>query len=1246
VERKAGLLAPIGNAGIDRMSKTAGARQSDSVPTAATPAVSSRFKGSGAPSSRRAPLALVAGLALLVSLAFGAGVASAASGENPPAITVAPATEVEYTTAHLSGTIDDNGELETTYVFQYSSDGGTTWESSGGARLSAGSGPQAVSLDLKGLQPSTDYIFRLAAENYGSAYTRVYSGETPAFTTKTATPPSATIDPADPLSGTTANFTGTVDTHAPAGPLSDAAKDAYKTAWHFECTPECHGHIEGFVSAEEGSANVSVEALRLEANTFYEVKLVASNAAGSVSTTPGTFQMPLVAPAVKSTPGASDGKGGYTVEGIVTPFNSKITDCHFEYGPTTAYVFVAPCSPIPTGRNEVQKLHMFGRSGHFNLSFQGQTTADLPYNATAPEVETALQALSTIGPDGVSVNVSYEEFFGDFYATFTINFDGGIVESASVAEIQLHDSTLAGSEPYSGNGIEVVVQGGNNLPVVVEAHLTGLTPDATYHFQLVATNSVDTVSSGDRQFRPTVDPPQPPCPNDAVRAENSSLELPECRAYEMVSSPEKGSNPAGLYLYNEGTSAIYSARAGNIAGSGQGSTGNNNYLSKRTGSGWETVPNLNGPSGSLFGPPYEILSASVPTVYSRDLESSLWYNEPGAKSFTANRVHLRNPDGSFSLVGNNGINGGGLHLGNGSSELLVGQSDDLSHLVFNGGSAFGFVWGPGVYEFIGRDNDQPDRVDVDDSGTLLSTCNNRGYNEMNSLGNAVSTDGSRIVFTVRGHCPLPHAADAPLADQLWVRVDGSDSYQASASHCTRTSGSPDGACNGPADAHFQAASRDGTRVYFTTTQQLVDGDTDQTNDLYLYDLPTSSTPGGTLTEVSGAASEAKVERVAVVSDDGSTVYFLSPAVLADNPDMYGNTPVESEHNLYVWHRDGDNPAGQTKFVGALLSDDLKAQTTSEGRYLVFTTDTPLVETDTDNRADAYRYDVESEQTIRLSTGLKGIGGNADNFPVSIGVLTGAAYGQMQRLHSHNAVTDDGAAIVFSTEEALSPVVDGNGVSDVYMWRDGKVSLITTGAVGAGGREAAIDADGQDIYFTSPGALSPADPDNVDDVYDARVGGGFSFAPENRCSGETCQPPASPSPSDPAPKSDGAGSAGNVKPGSASLRSPSSSARAKLASGGKAGLKLRVSEPGRVTVTGTAKVGGKRKQVFAATVTAKKAGEVVVPVSLSKPAQAQLRKTGSLTVDVSVTLAGGLSQASKLKLTAPKPKSPHAKKRGG
>ena len=80
-----------------------------------------------------------------------------------------------------------------------------------------------------------------------------------------------------------------------------------------------------------------------------------------------------------------------------------------------------------------------------------------------------------------------------------------------------------------------------------------------------------------------------------------------------------------------------------------------------------------------------------------------------------------------------------------------------------------------------------------------------------------------------------------------------------------------------------------------------------------------------------------------------------------------------------------------------------------------------------------------------------------------------------------------------------------------------MTLITTGAagtplLGADGNSvqspaAAIDGSGQDIYFESNAALSPADGDEQTDIYDARVNGGFSFT-ETTCSGDACQPPVS------------------------------------------------------------------------------------------------------------------------------------------
>jgi hypothetical protein len=174
-----------------------------------------------------------------------------------------------------------------------------------------------------------------------------------------------------------AHFDGKVSANYPGG-LGAEAEAAYQTHWEYTCQPVCPDLEGGDVAANDPTTPVSVDATRLEANTFYEVNLTATNKAGSTSVEK-TFSTPAEPPAVVSSEGASDGKGGYTLEGTVTPYNSRVTDCHFEYGPTTSYVYKAPCSPTPTGRDEVQRVHVPGAEGQFRLSFRGASTGDLEF---------------------------------------------------------------------------------------------------------------------------------------------------------------------------------------------------------------------------------------------------------------------------------------------------------------------------------------------------------------------------------------------------------------------------------------------------------------------------------------------------------------------------------------------------------------------------------------------------------------------------------------------------------------------------------------------------------------------------------------------------------------------------------------------------------------------------------------------------------------------------------------------------
>jgi hypothetical protein len=1058
-----------------------------------------------------------------------------------------------YTKATVSGTVNPNGCNDNglvTGAFQYSTEPSNpnSWTNSN-VEYSLQSAchettPQPIGGTIVGLLPGTTYALRLTGTNYQDI-----NVATPEpyfeFTTKgTNAPPTASLDPITIFTGTSAHFTGTVDTHAPAGALDDEGKATYKTEWQIECSPECkdsHGNvIGGTVGAEEGSKVISGDGFGLQPNTYYEGKLVAHNVLKTVESAQ-TFQTPLIPPSVKAEAGASDGEGGYILQGVVNSNNAK-TSCTFEYGTTATYpnTYQAPCLPNPSGPDEVQNVNIDATEGQFKLGFRGQTTSDLPYNASTAEFQTALRALSQVGPTGVNVTGSP----GAYVITFA-----GKLAGADVEPIKASDGTA----PLGGGGgasVSTPTEGGIDHPVTVEAHVENLTIGSTYHFRIFTSNAAGPTSTADREFIPTLAPKGPACPNEALREENNSLALPECRAYEKVTPSGKQGFPAEL-IEETSDRVLFDTAAGDVAGSGVGSAiGVSEYVAERTATGWQTIPNFNGPGGSLLGPPINArkkLGAIAPPMYSADFRSSLWIflreGEPADQE-----IWLRGPDGSIALVGK-----GCPRCIENQPDPFVGASDDLSHIVYapDGTS----TWGPGVYEFVGTGNDQPGRVDLDNSGSPISTCSKPpgGLVDPNPEAataggrNTVSSDGRVIFITVTGSTGAASCTGtgSPPADEVWARIGDTVSVDASASQCDRTA--PAEPCNGPSNASFLGAASDGSRVFFSTKQQLLNGDTDETNDIYECDIPPGTpTPTGkanactALREVSGAATGADVKNVYSISGDGSTVYFISLGVLSSNEDALGNTAQAGDRNFYAWRTDIAHPDGQTHFVGRLADSGLGIynsegpQATPDGRYLVFLTRTPLLPSDTDESLDLYRYDAESGLLTRVSTKLTGIGGNGD-FDVQISAAKSSQLGGAYAHHVNTAISDDGQKVVFSTREPLSPV-DGNNARDVYLWTPAGVSLITTGAVDGGetevnpfsqssGGTASISHSGRDIFINTAGALTASDTDQSGDVYDARVDGGFSFAHES-CSGEVCQ---SPSPPPPTARNSGSGQPGPGNP---------------------------------------------------------------------------------------------------------------------
>lgn len=122
--------------------------------------------------------------------------------------------------------------------------------------------------------------------------------------------------------------------------------------------------------------------------------------------------------------------------------------------------------PYAHQTNEVQTVTITGSptDGDFTLTWSGQTTAPIPFDASAAQVQAALEALPNIGPGNIAVSggpgpgtpwsVTFKGILGgtDVAAmTATKNFSGG-----SNPDVAVTTSTAGGANPGVADGREVL----------------------------------------------------------------------------------------------------------------------------------------------------------------------------------------------------------------------------------------------------------------------------------------------------------------------------------------------------------------------------------------------------------------------------------------------------------------------------------------------------------------------------------------------------------------------------------------------------------------------------------------------------------------------------------------------------------------------------------------------------------------------------------------------------------------------
>jgi hypothetical protein len=589
------------------------------------------------------------------------------------------------------------------------------------------------------------------------------------------------------------------------------------------------------------------------------------------------------------------------------------------------------------------------------------------------------------------------------------------------------------------------------------------------------------------------------CPNEALRTGASAL-LPQCRAYEMVSPPDKNggsinnvlnmrTSPSGDALSFYSTSSFAGAVASPL---------DNGYLGRR-GENWGTEavdPPTQNPRGLvLFASPASRFDQGV------TLQASTYALAPGAIEGGSNLYLRDNATGTRTLL--DAVPGHQIlqRFAGAGGGLYVNGSKDWSHILLHSNVPLlpglpVLEYTEHLYEYSGGTLRPADYLP---NGEIAE---NVRYQEGGiPYRHHLSADGSRIFFDAQNELG---------AYGVYLREAG----------VTRAISVPPGTPAGSlADAgEFQLAGADGSVAYFLSSEELTPGvETGGSNALYRYEADT-----GNLTDITPTTNVggARVDQVLAASEDGSYVYFSATAALT--PDANEASPAEGTTNFYAWHDGQTELIGQTEPELTEFAFPYKYIASPNGRYFAFATRTALSSRDVPSPAcpaipnegvyqsehcvDVYVFDYEGGSLSCVTCTGEPARGNSE--------LGG------QNFHEAGLgdefvrpVLDDGTVYV-NTPNPLEPR-DVNRVGDVYSWQSGTPQLISTGKDEQPSEFGVATPDGSNVFFLTDQRLVGQDTDDSVDVYDAREDGGLasqdpagSVAP---CDGEDCRgaPPGPP-----------------------------------------------------------------------------------------------------------------------------------------
>jgi hypothetical protein len=684
-------------------------------------------------------------------------------------------------------------------------------------------------------------------------------------------------------------------------------------------------------------------------------------------------------PAVKLGVTTNRLREGAMVHGFVDPEGLKLSDCHFEF--VTEAVFEKEGFAKPDRRECVPGASSIQVNGGL-VSVQAELAgleAGVTYRyrlvATTEGALGGSQVTPALGfttPHAPRINSTFasnlSSSFADLHAqidplgadtSYHFEYD----TSAYAGEVRhgmnvpITDTGIGAGGPTGGAEVDVVQQVG------------GLAPNTTYHFRVVAENSVEGVTEvvygPDSAF---------------TTLPQNVAGLPDHRAYELVTPANKGSSSDLFAVSEQGHNVFQAFNAGYAAESGYAflleaagaafgpfpNSGlfDNTYVFSRTrpgadgfGGGWAYT--------ALASPSLGVQEAGGSVFDPVDLSRLVFADAVGSKASTEGQreVILTGKAGGpyTSLYASaTGSHPAGEGEPGPESANVLGASHDLNHIVIGSGD---HTLAPGaseqdkgseaLYEWqpIGTTSCSSSSpgfsenahgcmmlINVTNEGTLLNRCGAQ-LGQRSLLGRAhgaVSADGSRIIFTA----PDPSLSYNPTSKQtkeatqecwdgagkntpqLYMRYGGQ----------TLELSAPEEGVSDPTGSHpavYVGANEDDSKVFFFTETEL----TKDTLELNLHDpelyecdiIEETGTLKCRLTRISAGdpgsparepgSTGAHLLHVPAISTDGSAVYFTAYETLAPGAPPL-KEPLQQTHepiNVYRY----DTATSSTTFIATI-----------------------------------------------------------------------------------------------------------------------------------------------------------------------------------------------------------------------------------------------------------------------------------------------------------------------------------------